>query len=190
MRCFIAIELPERVKSVLTGIEEELKKSKADVRWVEPNNIHLTLKFLGNVKEERIQKIIDAMERVCSSYNSFNLEVRGVGMFPNSKSPRVLWVGIENNSILTALQAGIEKEMAKMGFKPEERGFKAHLTLGRFKSSTGKESLFDAIKLHEKDSVGAIDVRSISLIRSDLHPTGARYSKIVEVALGEAMYKK
>ncbi len=185
MRCFIAIELPEAVKSALTGIEEELKKTRADVRWVKPENIHLTLKFLGNIEEKQTDEIIKIMGDVCSRYYPFNLEIRGMGAFPNIKSPRVLWVGIEGNDTLKTLQEEIDKGMETIGFEREDRAFTAHLTIGRFRSFIEKEGLLKMIKLHEKDPFGSIDVRSLSLMRSDLHPEGARYTKILEIPLGK-----
>jgi len=186
MRCFIAIELPEAVKSTLSGIEEELKKSKADVRWVKPDNVHLTLKFFGNIEEKKTEKIIEIMESICNQYAPFTIEIKGMGTFPNIKSPRVLWVGIEGNDTLKTLQKEIENKMESIGFEREDRAFTAHLTLGRFRSSIEKEGLLKAVKLHEKDTfVGSINVQSLSLIRSDLHPEGARYSKIIDISLGK-----
>src|SRR4030065_2894829 len=186
MRCFIAIELPEAVKSTLSGIEEGLKKSKADVRWVKPDNIHLTLKFFGNIEDKKTEKIIEIMENICSQYAPFTIKIKGMGTFPNIKSPRVLWVGIEGNDTLKTLQEEIEKGMESIGFEREDRAFTAHLTLGRFRSSIEKEGLLKAVKLHEKDTfVGSINVQSLSLIRSDLHPEGARYSKIIDIPLGK-----
>ena len=186
MRCFIAIELPEAVKSTLSGIEEELKKSKADVRWVKPDNVHLTLKFFGNIEDKKTEKIIEIMENICNQYAPFTIEIKGMGTFPNIKSPRVLWVGIEGNDTLKTLQKEIENKMESIGFEREDRAFTAHLTLGRFRSSIEKEGLLKAVKLHEKDTfVGSINVQSLSLIRSDLHPEGARYSKIIDISLGK-----
>ncbi len=186
MRCFIAIELPEAVKSTLSGIEEDLKKSKADVRWVKPDNIHLTLKFFGNIEEKKTEKIIEIMENICNQYAPFTIEIKGMGTFPNIKSPRVLWVGIEGNDTLKTLQEEIENKMESIGFEREDRAFTAHLTLGRFRTSIEKEGLLKAVKLHEKDTfVGSINVQSLSLIRSDLHPEGARYTKIIDISLGK-----
>lgn len=186
MRCFIAIELSEAVKSTLSGIEEDLKKSKADVRWVKPDNVHLTLKFFGNIEEKKTEKIIEIMEGICNQYASFTIEIKGMGTFPNIKSPRVLWVGIEGNDTLKTLQEEIENKMESIGFEREDRAFTAHLTLGRFRSSIEKEGLLKAVKLHEKDTfVGSINVQSLSLIRSDLHPEGARYTKIIDIPLGK-----
>ncbi len=185
MRCFIAIELPEAVKSALSGIEEELKKTKADVRWVKPDNIHLTLKFLGSIEDEKTERIIKTMETICSSHNLFTLEIKGMGAFPSLKSPRVVWVGIEGNDTLRSLQEEIDKGMESIGFERENRAFTAHLTLGRFRSSSGKEELLKMTKLHEKDAFGLINVHSLSLMRSDLHPEGARYSRIAEIVIGK-----
>ena len=186
MRCFIAIELPEAVKSALSGMEEELKKSKADVRWIKPDNIHLTLKFFGNIEEKKTEKIIEIMEGICNQYAPFTIEIKGMGTFPNIKSPRVLWVGIEGNDTLKTLQEEIGNKMESIGFEREDRAFTAHLTLGRFRSSIEKEGLLKAVKLHEKDTfVGSINVQSLSLIRSDLHPEGARYTKIIDIPLGK-----
>jgi 2'-5' RNA ligase len=183
MRCFIAIEMSETVKSALSVIEEEFKKSRADVKWVNPENMHLTLKFLGNIKEEIVEKIINIMKRICSHYSPFNLEIKSVGMFPNRKSPRVLWVGVEDNNVLKTFQEEIDNGMASTGFEREDRKFTPHLTLGRFRSSRGNEPLLEAIKLHEKDHFGSINVKSIFLIKSDLSPAGARYTEISEISL-------
>lgn len=183
MRCFIAIELPEAVKSALSLIEEEFKKTRADVRWVNPNNIHLTLKFLGNIKEEITEKIKMLIEQICSNYKPFSIEIKDIGMFPNKKSPRVLWVGVEYNELLKTLQNEIDNAMASLGFERESRKFTPHLTLGRFRSARVNELFQEAIKLHEKDSFGSINVESISLMRSDLNPAGARYTKIADISL-------
>ena len=184
MRCFIAIEISEVIKSVLLEIEEELKKYGADVRWVKPDNIHLTLKFLGNIKDESTDKIIKTVEEICSRYDSFDLMIKGLGIFPNRKSPRVLWVGIEGNDILAALQKEIDEGMSSLGFENEKRKFTAHLTLGRFRSPRGNEALLDALNQRKNDSFGHITVKSLFLIKSDLSPAGARYIKISDAPLG------
>ncbi|MCK5287205.1 MAG: RNA 2',3'-cyclic phosphodiesterase [Thermodesulfovibrionia bacterium] len=184
MRCFIAIEISEVIKSELLEIEEELKKHGADVRWLKPDNIHLTLKFLGNIKEEIAGKISGIIEAICSHYDSFDLTVKGLGIFPNRKSPRVLWVGIEGNNILSTLQKEVDEGMSSIGLENEKSEFTAHLTLGRIRSSRGKEALLDAINQRKNDNFGSITVKSLSLIKSDLSPTGATYTKISEVSLG------
>jgi len=183
LRCFIAIEMSNEVKSALGILQEELKKYPGDVKWVEPNNIHLTLKFLGNVDEEDTSRIIEIMREVCKRCQPFELRVRGIGIFPNTKSPRVLWAGVEYITIFEGLQRDIENGLMRLGFKQEERGFTPHLTLGRFRSLRGREGLSEIIKLHKDDDFGTTLVKSISLMRSDLSPSGPRYTRIAEVFL-------
>ncbi len=184
MRCFIAIELPEAVKSALSGIEEELKRTGADVRWVKPENIHLTLKFLGNIEDSKAEKIADIMEKICNRCRPFEIEIKGAGMFPNTKSPRVLWSGLENSNVLKSLQEEIDEGMEAIGFDREKRGFTAHLTLGRVRSLKGKERLVEVMRLYEKENIGKMNVVSVSFMRSDLHPEGSRYTKIAEFPFG------
>lgn len=186
MRCFIAIELSDKVTSLLCEIEERLKKSKANIKWVKPENIHLTLKFLGNIKEENADEISQKMKKACKKYKPFTIEVTGIGIFPNLRAPRVIWAGILENNTLQQIQESIDLEMMSLGFEREKRKFKPHLTLGRFRSGTGKEGILEEIKTHEKNSFGTVHAQSISLMKSELHPEGARHTKISEVTLNTA----
>jgi 2'-5' RNA ligase len=183
LRCFVAIEIPEQIKSFLGEIEERLKKYRADIRWVKPENIHLTLKFMGNTEEANIKKISLVIDEVCHRYHPFCFKVKGIGAFPNKRTPRVLWTGIENNDKLRSLQRDIEDGLTSAGFKKEEKGFSAHITLGRFKSLRGKDVLFNNIKDLEDKEFGSVDVRAVSLMKSDLHPDGARYTRIYKSEL-------
>ncbi len=183
MRCFIAVELPQAVKIRLREFQEELKRSGADVRWIKPDNIHLTLKFLGETEEEKVLKIKEALEKNYRDISAFSFEIKGAGVFPGMRSPRVLWLGIEDSDVLKTLQAGIEDETAGIGFKREDREFRAHITVGRFRSSRGKKNILDAIKLHANDSFGKVDVRAVSLMKSDLYPDGARHTRVFAVSL-------
>lgn len=183
MRSFIAIELPEGVKSAISELQQELKKCRADIRWVKPDNIHLTLKFLGDTEEKSLGKIVEAAKAACAGNGGFALETRGVGVFPDMRAPRVLWVGISDSDSLTGLQKDIENGLAKLGFSPEKRRFSPHLTLGRFRSSSGKEGLYDKIEEYKYLSLGLIEVKTIFLIKSDLTPSGAEYTKIAGIDL-------
>jgi 2'-5' RNA ligase len=186
LRSFIAIELPDTAKSALENIQRGFGKCGADVRWVNAENIHLTLKFLGNIKEEMVDDIVGIIESACSLINRFELKIKGLGMFPNSRSPRVLWVGISGGGDLYDLQKGIENGMASLGFAVENRSFKPHLTLGRFKSRVGIECLRDIVRQHEEDDYLTVHVKSVVLMRSDLQPSGPRYYKIAEFPLGRS----
>jgi len=183
LRSFIAIELPGEIKASLEGIQQSLKKSGADIRWVKTGNIHLTLKFLGDIEEKSVTAIIHALKGACKNHKIFRVEILGIGTFPAKRSPRVLWAGVNGNGELGKLQAEIDDAMASQGFDPEKRVFSPHLTLGRFKSSHGRGALMEKMDLIKHESFGLFDVRSIYLIKSDLNPSGAVYSRLAEFPL-------
>jgi len=183
MRCFIAIDINKDVKTKISGLQEILKGCNADVRWVRPENIHLTLKFLGNVEEHRLDNVRARLEDICPRYSSFTLMAKGMGLFPDKRRPRVIWVDVNGNGNLRGLQSDIEGAMATMGFKKEERAFTPHLTIGRFRSRTGIDALYDKMQLYRDESFGVIDVRSVLLMESRLRPSGAEYRKIAGFAL-------
>lgn len=185
MRSFIAIELPESTVNLLVKLQQEFKKCGADVRWIKPGSIHLTLKFLGNINENNVDEIVELLRRVSKKYEAFNLTLSGIGVFPNNRSPRVLWVGIDINDSLTRLQNDIEEEIYLTGFEKEKRKFTPHLTLGRFKTSRGKGALMDKIDLYHDNRFSSIYVRSVLLMRSDLGQTGAKYTQLAELFLRE-----
>jgi 2'-5' RNA ligase len=185
VRSFIAIELPESVRSALSGIQRELKKSGADVRWVRPENIHLTLKFLGTIEESMVRNITDILQKACGKYSAFTLTLSGAGAFPHARAPRVVWVGTEENGALVDLQRDIEEGLASLGFDQERRTFAAHLTLGRFKSPRGKQTLMETLETYRERELGSLEVGSISLMKSDLGPAGAKYTKLAEIRLGK-----
>ncbi len=145
LRSFIAIELSEVLKKALAEFQQELGKCGADVRWVRPDNIHLTLKFLGNIEEDKADAIAEKIKGTCKGQPGFELAISGAGVFPGKRSPRVLWAGIVLNDNIMTLQEGIEEAMASLGFEREKRRFSPHLTLGRFRSSRGKQAVLDKI---------------------------------------------
>ncbi|MBI4682424.1 MAG: RNA 2',3'-cyclic phosphodiesterase [Nitrospirae bacterium] len=185
MRSFIAIELPDTVKSALLSLQQELKTCGADVRWVRPEGVHLTLKFLGDIEEKLVDGIVETLKGTCRKFQKFNCEVRGIGVFPGNKAPRVLWAGIEDHDALKLIQKEIDTGMSSLGFEREDRKFTPHLTLGRFRSSEGKMTLINKMGAYKEYSVGIIDVNRISFMRSDLGPAGAKYTKIAEIPLGD-----
>jgi 2'-5' RNA ligase len=178
LRSFIAIELPETVRSALAEFQQDLKKYGADVRWIKPENIHLTLKFLGNIEEDRVESIAEKIRGACGIHNGFELEISGTGVFPNKRSPRVLWAGVIINDTVMALHKGIEGGMGALGFEREKRRFSPHLTLGRFRSLRGKQAVLDIMDSCREKRFGIMDVNSVLLMRSDLSPKGAKYTKI------------
>lgn len=183
MRSFIAIELPDRVRSALSEFQQELKKCGTDVRWVKPESIHLTLKFLGNISDNDADKITKIIEGTIKNYSCFDLQIRGAGVFPNVKAPRVLWIGVSGNEILHGFQEETENRMASIGFEKENRKFSPHLTLGRLRSSYRKESLIEKIEMSKDMEFGIIHVEKVALMKSELSSEGAKYSRIVEFYL-------
>ena len=183
MRSFIAIELPGEVKSALSDLQREFKECGADVRWVKPDNIHLTLKFLGDIHEDTIGAVQKIMEGACKGYSSFHLELHGAGTFPHMKSPRVVWAGLQDTDILDRLQNDIEGGLSTAGFKKEARRFVPHLTLGRFRSMQKRTQLLEKIGKYEEKQICSFAVNSVVLMKSALNPTGAQYTKMKEIFL-------
>jgi 2'-5' RNA ligase len=183
LRSFIAIELPEEVKSALSRLQDKLKESAVDIRWVKPDNIHLTLKFLGDIDDKNIGNIVQQLEGACAKYSFFELAVSGIGVFPNVRSPRVMWAGLKYEDAFAGFHGEIENGLASIGYEREGRRFSPHLTLGRFRSFKGKASVSERIELHKNDRLGSIGVRTISLMESKLSPSGASYSRVKEIAL-------
>jgi len=186
IRSFIAIEIPERIKRDILQIQERLKGTGADVGWTRPEGIHLTLKFLGYVEEERLVEIQKAIEEASRGFSPFCIEVAGIGVFPNIRYPRVLWIGIrERDDMLKNLQDSIEREAERLGFERDNRGFTPHLTLGRVRSQKNRDGLIKALEEFDRIELGSLNVDGISLMKSDLNPRGAVYTEMWKVLLKE-----
>lgn len=177
MRLFFAIEIPEKIQQKILGVQQELKKSGADIKWVKPANIHLTLKFLGEVEDEKLPELVRVGEKISKDFSPFAVEICGVGVFPNINRPRVIWAGIENGSKeMENLSELLSRQLAKIGFPEEKRRFVGHLTIGRVKSPQRKGHLIESFKSLEKADFGRFPVSSLSLIKSQLTPAGPIYT--------------
>ena len=185
IRSFLAIELPEAIRNKIDEIQGDLKSSHADVRWVNPEKIHLTLKFFGNIEEARVESIIKAIENPVRNTPAFTMKVKRIGAFPHWKNPRVIWMGlIDEKGILSPFQKELETELEGIGFEPEARVFQPHLTLGRVNSSRGKEGLIRKMERYQEEDFGDFNVERIVLFKSDLRPAGPIYTLLREVRLG------
>jgi 2'-5' RNA ligase len=184
IRSFLAIELPKPILRKIEEVQADLRSAHADVRWVNPEKIHLTLKFFGNIEESRIDSIFKSIEEPVRSTLPFSLKVRGVGAFPSTKSPRVIWLGLINGQSLTSLQKQIGTQLEKIGFQPEDRPFQPHLTLGRTKSSRGKDELAGRMEKHKEEEFGDFQVERVILFKSDLKPSGPIYTPLGDLKLG------
>jgi len=188
IRSFIAIELPDELKSELVQLEARLKSiDQPFVKWVDPYSIHLTLKFLGNVAADRIGEITEAMEEATQGISSFHLQVRDLGVFPNLRRVQVAWVGLGGEIYkLAQLQQRIESSLETLGFTPESRKFVPHLTLARVRNRASlneRQRLGELIASTSFDTVHNIKVDSISLMKSQLTREGAIYTRISLVGL-------
>ncbi len=181
IRAFLALDLPEDVTCFLGNISNRLKQSRADVRWVNPTSIHLTLKFLGNIIGAQIPDIETALRPIFSSQSPLQIEISDIGAFPNLRQPRVVWVGVSDTSgRLVKMVSLIEDAFDRLGFQRESRSFNPHLTLGRTKSNRDKERLVDLINsMNPTPSITFVADRA-TLFQSILEPAGPRY-KVLSV---------
>lgn len=178
MRTFIAVELDKEIKKALSKIQDELKTTRADVKWVEPENIHLTLKFLGEVEENKIPKISQILKDISSQAKPFTIALSGLGAFPGLKYPRVVWIGIaEGKAELSKLAELIEARLVQLKFPKEKKGFSAHFTLGRFRSGKNKDVLCQKLNTIQVPELKQ-EIKSITLFKSTLTPKGSIYEKL------------
>ena len=185
IRSFLAIELPKPILKKIEEVQGDLRSTHADVRWVSPEKIHLTLKFFGNIEEPRIDPIFKSIEEPVRNILPFSVRVRGLGAFPSMKNPRVIWMGlVEGKEMLTSLQEQIEAHLEKIGFEPEDRPFQPHLTLGRMKSGRGKEELVGKMEKYTEEEFGDFQVERVVLFKSDLRPSGPIYTLLRVLRLG------
>ena len=181
LRCFIAIELPEPIKKDIDGLIEILKKYNVDVKWVVHENLHITLKFLGRTSEVLLPKISESLSNIALLYEPFYIKMRGVGVFPNRKYPKVIWVGVENSEIVKRLQREIEDSMRLLGYQREEKEFHPHLTVGRVRSQKRIDNLINELDNIKGRDFGVVNVEGIKLMKSKLKPEGAEYSCLYEI---------
>ncbi|MFQ6039112.1 MAG: RNA 2',3'-cyclic phosphodiesterase [Candidatus Aminicenantales bacterium] len=184
MRTFIAIDLDDSLKDRLTALIRTLNTGEKNVRWVKPQGLHLTLKFLGHISQDRVLQVKEVLKRLSHECSSFPLRLKGTGSFPaGKKPPRVLWVGVEHNEPLLKLQARIEKDLEGLGFPAESRAFHPHLTLGRVKRPQGLEPILSELNRHGDETFGEMRVGKITFFSSTLTPSGAEYSVLSEYPL-------
>jgi len=187
MRTFIAIELPQQIKTDLAKLQEQLKQSNADVKWVKPANIHLTLKFLGEIDEQQLNKIKQVIEENAAEKNTFKIRISSLGAFPHISSPRVIWVGLDSGDKETKeIAAALEEKIEKIGIPKEGRVFSSHITIGRVRSPKNKESLVKLLnKLAGNLTAENLEfsVNKITLFKSNLSPKGPTYEVLHQANL-------
>jgi 2'-5' RNA ligase len=190
LRVFIAIELPAHVCDAIQKQIVRLRQTLGNdlIRWVPTQNMHLTLKFLGDTTTAYLDFLKQMLSREAESHPQFNLQLGGLGAFPNSRRPRLLWIGIHAPADLVSLQRSIEEGTTRLGYEQEERAFSPHLTIGRVRQNIGPPELqkirtaLDTIQL---GNIGIARVDSIHLLKSDLQPSGSIYTKLFSAPLSK-----
>jgi 2'-5' RNA ligase len=184
MRLFIAIEIPDEVKKEMAEVQRRLKGSGVEASWPRAGGIHLTLKFLGETPEALVPDILDGMRQAGGGMGPFRLEVVGTGTFPNPKNARVVWIGLSGDlETLSRLQAGVEDAMVRLGMEREQRKFTPHLTLGRIKYIRSRDRWLNALEENKDVTLPGFDVTAVSLMKSELKPSGAVYTEVGKIEL-------
>lgn len=185
MRLFVAVHLPQEIRERLALVQERLRRAQADVSWVKPANLHITLKFLGETEPKRLERIGPVLAEAARNVTPFSLAVAGVGAF-GGRIPRVVWVGVrEGTAPLEALAGAVESGLARLGFPKEKRGFTAHFTLGRVRSPRNAEALLAAIRDEPTEPLGTVLVERFVLMQSELDPGGSIYTALERFPLDQ-----
>jgi RNA 2',3'-cyclic 3'-phosphodiesterase len=183
MRTFIAIEIPSEIKSALAALQIKLRRAGADVSWTKPENLHLTLNFLGEVDERRIVEVEKACVLSADEFQPFTLSLKNAGVFPNERQPRVLWAGLSGDvGNVVELHRRLDERLAMIGFKRDEKKFHPHLTIGRLKSNKKIRELLALAHAYQLPALSFV-VSEIVLMKSELHPAGAEYTPIAKTGL-------
>lgn len=177
VRAFLAIDLKPSLKELIMDVEDDFKEIDADVKYVNPKNLHLTLKFFGNINQEQIDKIIIKIEKVLKNHKPFKINVEGCGAFPNLNKIRVIWLGTDNTEPLIKLHNDLDKEFNEIGFDLD-KNFNSHLTIGRMKSAKNKKEIKNKIEEINYFSFDTIEVNEIVLKKSTLTPKGPIYENL------------
>ena len=181
VRTFVCLQLPRFATDRLAVTQQRLRESGAQVSWVRPHNIHLTLKFLGSVPPERLQDVVRGVRRAAVPAPPIHLELTELGCFPNRQAPRIIWAGLKQlPGELEILQQRVEKELVGAGFSPQSRPFSPHFTLGRVRSGRNIRKLLVAIQAERLEPM-RFEATEIVVMGSQLHPGGALYTPISRI---------
>ncbi len=189
VRSFIAIELDEAMRKGLDGLQRWLKESVAfPVRWVRPEGIHLTLKFMGDIQAEMVERVLAALPPVAAQFSPIELSISGLGVFPNSRRPRVLWAGLHGDlETLSALQLAVDDAVGKLGLPKEQRAYSPHLTLGRVRRDVPEgrlRKIGQVVADGELSGASSWAADTVNLMRTELDPSGSRHYLVGSASIG------
>lgn len=187
-RAFIAIDLSPDLIARIDETTAYLKEQMGDlpVRWISAENVHLTMKFLGDVSVTNVDRLAEIIRRVAGAHECFEMSVGSLGVFPNQRRPRVIWLGVEAPQVLHTIQRSLDQETNRLGYETKDQHFSPHLTIARVSRGADYREIKEISEFLEAESVGflgATRVANINLFRSDLKPTGAEYTKVYTARL-------
>lgn len=181
IRSFIAFDISGAQRAAAAELQQNLQKgiqfTKSYVRWVAPEAMHLTLKFLGDLEQAQVEEVARLAEAALAGTPRFSFRLKGLGVFPNLREPKVLWCGVGAGAReMSAIQKRIEDALDGMGFKPERQPFRPHLTLGRIPALRGVEAMLSVVKSHQEADLGEAPLSAVTLYQSTLTPDGPIYT--------------
>lgn len=184
VRSFIAIEINDTIRGRLSDIQNTLKKVNGHVSWVQPQNVHCTLVFLGDIFQPAVDSVANALAKTAAGCKPFEIEISSLGFFGSARSPRIIWAGMTGQTdVLINLQGKITAAVLQAGLKPDEKPFKPHLTIGRVRSNRNAPALVEAIKANETKTFGKNSVGRVVLMKSQLTASGPIYSILLAKSL-------
>ena len=183
IRCFLAVELPSVLQEAIRSATEEARRALGPeiVRWIPVQNIHLTLKFLGDTAPSSLEHIQAALEAEVPQFKPFSVELQGLGAFPSAKRARVLWIGLVAPATLDSLQRALDAATNRLGYVSEDRAFSPHLTIGRVRqnvSTTGLQAIREFLEAARVGRLGTLRVEAVHLYKSELLPAGSVYTRL------------
>ena len=186
MRIFIALDIPAEIRQRMAQYMEHVREYAPQARWARVEGLHVTLKFVGEVKDEKLQRIKESLKAI--KQDPLNVTFEHVGFFPGAKSPRIFWIGVEGGEALSQLAANVEGELEKLGVEKEDRAFNPHLTLARAGSGRGAthnlQQIASLVATEHAPQFGTMTAREFFLFRSELGRGGSKYTKLERYALG------
>lgn len=177
LRAFLAIDVDEDLKAKMYKIVKQFKQIDANIKYVELENLHLTLKFFGDIDTEGIDLLSSKIEQVVSNFDAFTIKIKGCGAFPNANRIKVIWLGLDDDETIRQLHDELDKQFVKLGFD-KDRKFSSHLTIGRMKSAKGKDKVKSTIEEFKDVEIGEMSVDKIILKKSTLTPSGPIYEDL------------
>lgn len=179
IRTFVAVLLDEEIRRRISEVQERARQLAPGLKWVSPENFHATLKFLGNVRSDKLRAVQSAMDEVAASLPAFDISIRAMGVFPTPRRPRVVWVGVEEGAEqLIALAKAVEDRLVKAGFEREDKPFRSHITIGRVRENKPVPGLTEGLEEIDASDLGTQRVAHVHVMESVLRPGGPSYSPL------------